>query len=205
MVFRCKHLRAFREVKLSDRPDSFEGDLAVFAEFITGSIDIDRMHRLADRVLAIQMAIEGADFLEVYQYFLSRTGSEEQAFENTRRVFRGGVLTGGAPFTKDVAYLDGLLRVHNFLRAIVVGGRTDCLRLLFAGKLDIEDIPVLYELTQMGLCHAPKYLPPWAEDMRFLLCELTYSSFLGGVDLGQIETHYDALLSSVPAFDYKNF
>ena len=175
--------------------------LAVFAEFITGSMDIDRMRRLADRILAIQMAIEGADFLQVYQYFLSRTGKEEQAFENARRVFRGGVLTGGAPFTKDVVYLDGLLRVHNFLRTLVTTGRGDCLRLLFCGKLDIEDIPIIYELKERGLCKAPKYLPPWASDMRFLLCQLAYSSFLNGIDLSQIKQHYNVLLEKVPKFE----
>ena len=172
--------------------------LAVFAEFVTGSIDIDRMRRLADRVLAIQMAIDGADFIQVYQYFATRTGSEEQAFENARRVFRGGVLAGGAPFTKDQVYLDGLLRVHNFLRVIVSTGRADCLRLLFCGKLDLEDIPVLYDLTQMGLCRAPKYLPPWAADLRFLLCYLSYSSLLNGIDLQQVTTHYDKLLERIP-------
>lgn len=60
------------------------------------------MRRLADRVFAIQMAVEGADFLEVYRYFLDRIGDPNQAFENARRVFRGGVITGGSPFTKDI-------------------------------------------------------------------------------------------------------
>ncbi|NQV42246.1 MAG: DUF1704 domain-containing protein [Candidatus Marinimicrobia bacterium] len=172
--------------------------LAVFAEFITGSIDLDRMHRLADRVLAIQMAIDGADFLDVYRYFLDRTGNEGQAFENARRVFRGGMVSGGAPFTKDIVYLDGLLRVHNFLLAIVSAGRADCLRLLFCGKLDIEDIPILYELSERGLCRPPKYLPPWANDIRFLLCFLSYSSFLNNIDLGHIRAHYDELLEVIP-------
>ena len=170
--------------------------LAVFAEFITGCMDLDRMQRLADRVLAIQMAIDGADFLDIYNFFLECTGGEEQAFENARRVFRGGVLEGGAPFTKDVVYLDGLLRVHNFLRVIVSTGRADCLRLLFAGKLDLEDIPALVELTQLGLCEPPKYLPPWAGDLRFLLCYLTYSAFLNGIDLGQMKAHYESLLQT---------
>ncbi|MEM7258227.1 MAG: tyrosine/phenylalanine carboxypeptidase domain-containing protein, partial [Pseudomonadota bacterium] len=76
--------------------------IAVFSEFITGSMDLERLRRLSDRTLAIQMAADGADFLEVYQYFLERTDSQNQSFENARRVFRGGVLTGGAPFTKDI-------------------------------------------------------------------------------------------------------
>ena len=41
--------------------------LAVFSEFITGSIDIKRMYRIMDRVKAIQMAIDGADFIEVFR------------------------------------------------------------------------------------------------------------------------------------------
>lgn len=172
--------------------------LAVFAEFVTGCMDLDRMRRLADRVLAIQMAIEGADFLEVYAYFLERTHHEVQAYENTRRVFRGGVPSGGAPFTKDVVYLDGLLRVHNFLRAIVSGGRADCLRLLFCGKLDLEDIPVLAELSCAGLCRPPRFLPPWAADIRFLLCQLTYSAFLGEFDMEPIRRHTAELLAHAP-------
>ena len=38
--------------------------LAVFSEFIAGSIDVDRMRRISDRVKAIQMAIDGADLLK---------------------------------------------------------------------------------------------------------------------------------------------
>ncbi|MGB5347033.1 MAG: flavohemoglobin expression-modulating QEGLA motif protein, partial [Woeseia sp.] len=172
--------------------------LAVFAEFITGSMDLDRMRRLADRVLAIQMAIEGASFIDIYRFFFDRIGNEEQAFENARRVFRGGDVAGGIPFTKDVVYLDGLLRVHNFLRVIATTGRADCLRLLFCGKLDLDDIPALYELTQLGLCRPPAYLPPWADDLRFLLCYLTYSSFLNRVNLDAVKAHYEDMLKDVP-------
>ncbi len=172
--------------------------LAVFAEFITGSMDLDRLRRLCDRTIAIQMAVDGADFIEVYEYFLERCHSEEQAFENTRRVFRGGVLSGGAPFTKDIVYLDGLVRVHNFLRALVANGRADCMLLLFCGKLDLEDIPVLSELAELGLCKPPRYLPEWASDMRFLLSYLAYSGFLNTIDQQRVSTHYENLLRSAP-------
>lgn len=175
--------------------------LAVFAEFITGSMDIDRFRRLADRIIATQMAIDGADFVDVFRYFLERISDPEQAFENSRRVFRGGTVNGGAPFTKDIVYLDGLLRVHNFLRAAVAAGRADCLQLLFCGKIDIEDIPVLCELAALGLCRAPRYLPPWAADRRFLVSYLAYSSFLNSIDLGAIRRHYMTLLAASPAVD----
>jgi uncharacterized protein (TIGR02421 family) len=175
--------------------------LAVFAEFITGSMDLARFQRLADRVIAIKMATDGADFLQVYQFYLEKTDDPEQAFENTRRVFRGGVLTGGAPFTKDIVYLDGLIRVHNFLRTMVSSGRADCLRLLFCGKLDLEDLPIIGHFAERGICKPPTFLPTWAQDLRFLLCYLTYSSFLNRIDLSQVKNHYVRMLDRIPRQD----
>jgi len=164
--------------------------LAVFAEYITGHLDLDRLRRLSDRILAIQMAIDGADFIEVYRYYLEHTGSEEVAYENTRRVFRGGVMTGGAPFTKDIVYLDGLLNVHNFLRTVVSDGRADILPLLFVGKLDLEDMAEMVQFKKIGLLKDPLYLPPWIKDIRFLLTYLAYSSFLNNVELNDMKPHY---------------
>ena len=172
--------------------------LAVYAEIISGSMELDRMRRLADRVFAIQMAVEGADFLEVYRYFLERVGNGDQAFENARRVFRGGVITGGAPFTKDVVYLFGLLGVSNAIRAFFAAGRSDCLKLLFCGKLDFLDIPALCELYEMGLCQAPRYLPPWISDPRYLLAFLTYSTFMNKMPMEPLVAVAQKVLESAP-------
>jgi uncharacterized protein (TIGR02421 family) len=172
--------------------------LAVFAEVISGSVELDRLQRLADRVFAIQMAIEGADFIEVYRYFLDRIGQPDQAFENARRVFRGGVLQGGAPFTKDLVYLLGLLQVNNFIRASFAAGRADCLGLLFCGKLDIFDIPALCELYALGLCQPPRFLPPWISDPRYLLAMLTFSLFTNRIDLQPVVEVARRLLDSAP-------
>lgn len=177
--------------------------LAVFAELMSGTLDPSRLRRLADRVLAIQMAIEGADFLEVYRYFISRGTDPNQAFENARRVFRGGVLTGGAPFTKDTVYLGGLLRVHDFLRAAVAAGRIDCLRLLFCGKLRLTDLPALGHLMAAGLCRPPLFLPPWAEDLRFLVAYLSYSAFLDRVDLAASAETTRNLLEATPRVEMR--
>ncbi|MBK5962861.1 hypothetical protein CCR95_01825 [Thiocystis minor] len=172
--------------------------LAVFAEVISGSIELDRLSRLADRVLAIQMAIDGADFLEVYRYYLERTSDPDQAFENARRVFRGGVITGGAPFTKDLVYLLGLLQVDNFIRAGFAAGRADCLSLLFCGKLDLFDIPALCELYALGLCRPPRFLPPWISDPRHLLAMLTFTVFTSRISLEPIVEVARKLLDSAP-------
>jgi len=169
--------------------------LAVFAEFITGTMDVNRMRRLSDRMIAINMASEGADFLEVYHYFLEQTsGDKDQSFDNTQRVFRGGVMSGGAPFTKDIVYLDGLVRVHNFLRVAVMLKRTDCIPLLFVGKLDLDDIPMMLELQDAGLCEPAKFVPAWVEDMSFLFSYMAYSGFLNSIDLKEVADHYEAIL-----------
>jgi uncharacterized protein (TIGR02421 family) len=172
--------------------------LAVFAEIISGTMELDRLRRLADRVFAIQMAVEGADFLQVYSYFLERSGNPDQSFENARRVFRGGVITGGAPFTKDVVYLFGLLQVSNTIRAVFSAGRSDCMRLLFCGKLDIQDLPALCELAAMGLCQPARYLPPWASDLRSLLALLTYSTFINKIDPAPMMVVAQKLLEHAP-------
>jgi uncharacterized protein (TIGR02421 family) len=176
--------------------------LAVFAEIISGTMELDRLRRLADRVFAIQMAIDGADFLEVYGYFLERTGNPDQSFENARRVFRGGVITGGAPFTKDVVYLFGLLQVSTVIRAIFSAGRADCLRLLFCGKLELQDIPALCELAAMGLCRPARYLPPWASDLRSLMALLTYSTFINKIDHAPLIAVVQKLLESAPIVEF---
>lgn len=169
--------------------------LAVFSEIITGNIDVSRLRRLAHRVITIQMAIEGADFIDVYRYFLENGVSEEQSFENSRRVFRGGIITGGAPFTKDVVYLDGLLRMHNFLRAAIRLGHTDYVKLLFVGRMDIEDLPVIKKLSELNYCEPAKFLPYWVKDNRFLVSYLSYSSLLNMVDMKKVNHHYEEMLS----------
>lgn len=167
--------------------------LAVFAELAQGAMDPLRMHRLADRVFAIQMAIDGADFLDLYRYFLKRAGNEFEAFENSRRVVRGGLVTGGAPFTKDGVYLEGLLRVHNYLRVVVKAGDVRLMRVLFTGKLDLEDIPAMLMLDNAGLLEKAQFLPPWIHDLRPLVTYLTYSRFLNQIDLGAVETRIEAM------------
>ncbi len=176
--------------------------LAVFAEFVTGAMDLHRLRRLADRVFAIQQAMGGADFLDIYRYFLHRTGEPHRSYDAAWRVFRGAPLTGGYPLTKDIVYLDGLLRVHSFLRSTVGAGRTDILRLLFCGKLDLVDLPALCHLASAGLVRAPRFAPPWAADPGYLLSYLAFSSFLNTVDLRKLTAPYREMIADVPVVKF---
>ncbi len=179
--------------------------LAVFAEIVTGSMDPRRFARLSGRVLAIEMAIQGADFKEVFDFFVERNDDPSQSYENTRRVFRGGVISGGAPFTKDMVYLNGLLRVHNFMRTAVKLNRADLIRVLFSGKMDIEDVPALAQLASNGRLTPPKFMPPWVKDLRFLVSYMAYSAFLNQVKLPGFQAYYAKELDDVPIiWDFAN-
>lgn len=175
--------------------------LAVFSEFIAGAMDPDRFLRLAERTIAIQMSMDGADFMQIFNYFLESRETPEIAFECARRVVRGGLVNGGAPFTKDCTYIQGLLQVHNFMRCAVSAGRIDCIGLLFCGKMDLEDIPALGLLAAEGLLTPPRYLPPTVADPRFLVAYLAYSAFLNSIDLPAIKKHYTDILLEIPRTD----
>ena len=171
--------------------------LAVFAEFISGALDPSRFKRLADRVIAIQMSADGADFIEVYNFFRenSKKNAPYEAFESARRVVRGGLVNGGAPFTKDSVYLAGLLEIHNYLRTAIKTGNAKFIRLLFIGKIDLEDLDAMKMLDDLNLLDPPRFMPPWATDLRYLLSYLAYSTFLNEIDLGKVANRYKDLLT----------
>lgn len=177
--------------------------LAVYAEYLSGTLELDRLRRLADRIEAVQLVVEGADFVECYRWFLERTGNPEQSFESTRRIFRGAPIEGGAPFTKDCAYLSGFLSVATFVRAAFVAGRADTIGLLFAGKLDLFAIPALAELRAMGLCRPARYLPPWVLDPGWVLSHLTLTTFMHGIDLDTVADAVSAMLAETPTVEVR--
>ena len=108
------HLKSL--ARSSPRITATQEGLAVFAELMSGSIDIERMKRISLRIIAIDMALRGADFIEVFRFFLDAGQSETDSFASAQRVFRGAPLEGGTAFTKDTVYLHGLLSVHTFFR-----------------------------------------------------------------------------------------
>jgi uncharacterized protein (TIGR02421 family) len=175
--------------------------LAVYAEYVSGTLGLDRFRRLADRIVAVDLVANGADFVECYRWFLDRTGDPEQSFESTRRIFRGAPLDGGAPFTKDCAYLSGFLSITTFMRAAFMAGRADTLALLFAGKLDLWAIPALAELRALGLCKPARFLPPWANDPAWVLTHLTIGTFMDGIDLRSVSDEVAKILAQIPQVD----
>lgn len=183
----------------SPRTTNTQEGLAIFTEFISGAVDLERVRRLTDRILAIEMSEQGADFLDLYRFFLEHDHPEDQAFDCARRVVRGGLVEGGGPFTKDVCYLDGLLRVSNFLRVAIAKGHPAYVPLLFVGKLDLDDIPMVAHLHQHGVVVPGRFLPRWARDLGFLTAYMSYSAFINETDLTAEHRYYDSLIERAAA------
>ena len=185
--------------KGAPRTTRYQEGLAVFGEFMSQTMDFERLRSLTDRIIGIEMAEQGADFIDLYRYFVEKGHSDEQSFDNARRVMRGGLMGGSAPFTKDICYLDGLIRVWNFMRVSIKQQRPDFVRLLFVGKLTLDDIPVLAEQSRAGLVDPPQYLPRWLKNMQFLTASMSLSAFLNRIQLDVVEQYYDQVFRSAMA------
>lgn len=158
--------------------------LATFAELITGSMDLPRLRRLALRIRAVHMALEGADFMQVFRYFVGAGQEDHEAFHSTARVFRGGDPKGGIVFTKDVVYLQGLILVHTFLRKCAQANKFIYAEHLFAGRITLGDVVELEPFYQSGFIRPPLYEPPWLTRRQNLAAYLCYAVFANKVALG---------------------
>jgi len=185
--------------KGAPRTTKYQEGLAVFAEFISQTMDFQRLRSLTDRIIGIEMSEQGADFLDLYQYFLEKGHSQEQSFDNARRITRGGLVTGYAPFTKDICYLDGMIRVWNFMRVAIKQHRPEFVRYLFVGKVTLDDIPVLVQKSREGLVDPPHHVPRWLRDMQFLSASMSLSAFLNRIQLDVVEQYYDQVFRSALA------
>ena len=178
------------------RCSSTQEGLAVIMEIFTFRSFPKRARHINDRILGIDKAEDGANILELIEFYRTEGYSEEDSLSNAKRVFRGGVLTGGAPFTKDISYCRGFIENYNFMRAAIRAGKPELIPFLFTGKLHVDDIPLLYQKYKEGLIDPPKHLPPQFKDMNGISVWMSFSSFLNLVDLNRIQEHYDKLFKT---------
>jgi uncharacterized protein (TIGR02421 family) len=181
----------------SPRVASAQEGLAALMEILTLCSHPRRARRLNDRVLAVDKAEDGANFLDVFEWFRTEGYDEETCFWSTQRVFRGGVTEGGAPFTKDIVYTKGIVSSYNFLRSAIAAGRPDIISWLFVGKAALEDLPVLCARAHEGIVSPPKYVPPMFRDMNGLAIWLGISTFWGRLRSQAIQQHYEKIFATV--------
>jgi uncharacterized protein (TIGR02421 family) len=139
---------------------SAQEGLAVLCEILAGVCHADRVGRLHSRFQAVQMAENGADFLDVYRYFLAETNCPRDAYHQSARIFRGSQPAGAGPFAKDRTYALGLVRLLRFAHSAQRAGNIRRLQLMFIGKLTLSDLPVVASLAKARLVTAPVFLPP---------------------------------------------
>ncbi len=167
--------------------------LAVLMEILTFSSTPHRLMTLINRVRAITMVEEGADFLEIFKFFRSKGLDEEDSYTLSTRVFRGSSATG-MPFTKDLTYIKGFVLTYNFIRLAVSKGKPDRIPLLFCGKTMIEDMKVLHDLVEEGTVIPPHFLPPQFKDLMGLSAWMSFSRFMTSLNFQQLEQDYSNIL-----------
>lgn len=168
--------------------------LAVFAELDAKSLTVPRMRGISLMVRMVAAAEEGASFLDLYRMRLEQGLSERNAFSSAQRVCRGGLVEGGAPFTKDASYLAGFTEVYSFLQVAARGGAREIAQLLVAGRIALEDLAVLHELRRRDILKAPSYMPRWLAAWDRLLPVFAFTSFLEEISLRQVaRKHRDIL------------
>jgi uncharacterized protein (TIGR02421 family) len=180
----------------SPRVAASQEGLAALLEVLTLCSHPRRARRLNDRVLAVDKAEDGASFLDVFEWFRTEGYDEETCFWSTQRVFRGGVIEGGAPFTKDIVYTKGIVSSYNFLRSAIAAGRPELIAWLFVGKTDFEDLPVLVAHAHEGVVQPPRYVPAMFRDMNGLAIWLGVSTFWGRLRSQEIQAHYERLFAA---------
>ncbi len=167
--------------------------LAVITEIVTFSSYPGRLRKITNRVIALDKIREGANFIDIYRYFTDCNLSPDDSYNHTVRLFRGSTPTGG-PFTKDLSYAKGFLLLYNFIRFAISQGRLDTIPLLFAGKLILDDLPLLVELREQNILVPAVYLPPPFKDLAALSAWMSFSLFLNKFDLSEITKNFRFLL-----------
>src|SRR4029077_12234252 len=113
--------------------------------------------------------------------------SETECVANAQRIFRGGVIRGGAPFTKDISYCKGFISNYNFMKTCIKLGRPELIPFLFMGKVTLEDVPVLYRKWKEGVVDRPTYVPRVFRDLNGIAMWMAFSSFLNSMQMDRVE------------------
>ncbi|MCB1644713.1 MAG: flavohemoglobin expression-modulating QEGLA motif protein [Pseudomonadales bacterium] len=175
----------------SPRITANQEGLAVLMEILSFASFPDRARKISDRVQAVAMAEDGANFFEIFTHFLGSGLSEEAAWQITQRVFRGGDPAGGSYFTKDISYVRGFIENVNFIKSAILSDVPQLIPLMFAGKVTLDDIPVLYQHVEEGTVLPPRFLPPMFADINGLYVWFGFSSSLSQIDLGRVKRHFE--------------
>jgi uncharacterized protein (TIGR02421 family) len=121
--------------------------LAVYSEYMSGCLTLNRLKELAFRVIAVDSLNKGYCFSDTFDLLFNHYKlNRDTAFGITLRVHRGG------GFTKDHLYLSGIKKVFNYAK------KGDDLDILLTGKVSLEYIETIKKLQSLGLAIPSKYI-----------------------------------------------
>lgn len=167
--------------------------LAIITEIFTFSSYPGRVRRLTNRINAVSMAEEGANFFDVFEFYRSQGLDEDDSYQSAVRVFRGSTPYGG-PYTKDLSYSKGFILIYNYMRLAVQRGLVTRIPLLFVGKTTLDDLHVLSDLQDEGIITPPRYVPPQFSDLAAVSAWMVYSLFLNRLDLRRLALDFKGIL-----------
>lgn len=156
--------------------------LAVLTEMVSFNSYPKRMLKITNRIRALTLIQQGANFLDIYRYLQEQGLTDQESYQYAVRVFRGSTPDGG-PFTKDLSYAKGFTLIYNYMRLAIQQRKLEYIPMFFVGKTLLEDIPILTELADIGLIAPPKYLPPQFKDLSALSAWMGFSLFFNKFDL----------------------
>ena len=130
---------------LPNNVETQEG-LAVFAEYMSGSLTVKRLKKLAYRVIAVDSLAKGYSFAETFTLLSTYKLDKETAYYVSLRVHRGG------GFTKDYLYLSGLKKVIDYYH------KGNDLGVLLTGKVSLEYVAQIQYLITEKYAVAPKHI-----------------------------------------------
>jgi len=168
--------------------------LAVVTEVLALASNPARVRRLVNRIEGVSRAEDGADFLDVYRFFLQQGDDPHDSYQQTMRIFRGSLPAGCGPFTKDVCYVKGFVLISSFLRLAFHHGLGRRVPLLFCGKTNLGDLETLADLVDEGLVVLPRYLPPVFAELQTLAAWMGSAGLFDGAAWPHLETNSDNLI-----------
>jgi uncharacterized protein (TIGR02421 family) len=137
--------------------EELQEGLAVLSEYLSEGLTASRLRLLAARVKAAENMINGADFVEAYNYLIEKYNfSQSNAFTTVMRIYRGGGLT------KDIIYLRGFLEILKYLEN---GGD---IKPLFTGKISLSQISFIEELNMRSILKPVPLLPRYLKEKKSL-------------------------------------
>jgi uncharacterized protein (TIGR02421 family) len=140
---------------LSDYLCSEEG-LASFLEEVTGNIDHETLRNYAGRIIAVKSVADGEKFRKTFDRLKDYGFGDEAAWNLTVRVHRGG------GYWKDQVYLKGYRQIEDFFGKEIKFEeliKEDNFKILYSGKIGLNDIEFVKKLLDKKLLKEAKFLP----------------------------------------------